>query len=249
MSYMNTNQALVSGNLLSSDVTSYVFATFTKGALNQTAPAVTFMHYGAFNSDTFSDSLKPDSLFAGPEHNLLRGADLKVTAIVGGPCRNDGETVSIYKVHEVSSGSCPLQSFGAKTLGGGVGFVRLASSKDAASAIANARQEFDHVVVQVKDETTAQMVLDLGADAAFVEGHAPGLGAYNRKPIIFLSKPGQSSGFSTGLVFGQKTSLYIFPYSLEQGKLVRPDIKSRLQSCAYILRGLSKVDGCNVQMQ
>lgn len=87
MSYTRTDQAEVSGNLASEDVTSYLFAHFTKGEpeVSTAASVMSFgdMMLGREVGAKISEGLDPFEKIKGVEGNFLRGVDMFTANLEG----------------------------------------------------------------------------------------------------------------------------------------------------------------------
>lgn len=265
MKYKNTNQAVYGGNVASDDVTSYVFAGFTKGS-SLTSGSVTFLHLGSFDADTL-ESNEGQTLYAlgGPENNFLRGTDLKVVGATGNDCAlNSVPSLARYKLQIFRAGKCSERVvIGNDVQTGHVGFIYVGTGDDVQTLVMSARENYNYIVVQSVSSEEARGSLDAGASAAFIDDGASKIELYKNRPIIHLASSGKS-GFSAGIVFNPisvsniksgspsnraSAILYIFPYQTKNNQLIRPEISERLKSCKQILSDLKNTDGCMVSVQ
>ena len=135
MIYKNINSAIFSGNLLSNDVTSYLFAHFVEGKV-QNNDKISLLSFGDLMlgrdvRKAMESGLDPFEKIKGPEGNFLRGVDFISANLEGPITENDdcvkkaysfkfnpsmAETMLKYGVNVVNlannhSGDCKEQGF------------------------------------------------------------------------------------------------------------------------------------------
>lgn len=259
MNYTNTNQAVRSGNLVSDDVTSYVFATFTQGGAPKEGP-LHFIHYGMFDESLLGADPRGLSGLGGPENNLLRGSDLKVAGVSVPDCSLPTPDIAQFGIKLFAVGKCAISKISSPSFANGaVAFMNAAEAPLCGNStnrsltcvdVEGLAQQQPTLVVQVSTVQKARQALDSGADAVFVTSSSPKIELYRGKPIAHLAKAGEN-GFSTGIVFNKSgaTKLYVFPHEIADNKPVRPNIDTRLAACKKILQSLKHADDCMTEVK
>ncbi|MBP9686819.1 MAG: AmmeMemoRadiSam system protein B [Candidatus Doudnabacteria bacterium] len=240
MEWDRIDQAVYTPDLLSNDVTSYVFATFADG---KPAPAgvQTVMHYGLLPSENMSEQIILQ--MGDAEGNYFRGGDLKV---LGVPV-DSGCTVPQYS---------RLQKFGVKVFPLGACEQRVDAAEftfvrgiASLARVSGQDRETRQLVVQIRTHAEVSQAIQLGADAVFVEQGNPSVRAQNGVPIISIA-PGRTFGLGVGLVFTEDgATVYVFPYGQDGGMLARLTTEQRVQICNAVISPNLPHDACIVEIQ